>query len=1063
MKDLKQDIIPCLKRFMKDIGCSPKLIRTDFDSKLVGKAIQSLFINTDTRIETAPPDEQNQNGLCERNWRSILRMARSWLISALLPSEFWWYALKRATEVSNYMPLKLNGKLTTPHELVYQHKVDLRNIFPLFSVAYPKYKSKANTDAQSCKAILVGRSDHTHNLEFYHPPTKNIITTSTYQLDESMTAGPVFNLPFDGGLFINKYCEHNEKLRPPKFTPETTVYLQNINNSYIKAEIINIPTTQEGIYTIQYDDGSIHQIHEKHLQVNDPNQDPSANDMPLNTFPSWAVNKAKCTLFLNEMNQPSQGTLNINGNSWEFRPGHKHHNTPILLPHLDRNIRHLLQSCQLFRGHLPFRKVHQLRQSIQLSKIVANHVSAKALISKDSPNLLKHCTLTQNDKDIWNKAYEEEYVGLRDLPAWVTITEKEYLMNRQTYGTLLPTMAISTIKYDENGSPKRAKYRIVALGNLDPHEWSKADCFAPVMSLMEVRFLTAIAVRSQCVLQSGDFKQAFVQSILPSNETYVLKPPPGCPLTPKHTYWLLKRSLYGLKRAPRHWYEKAKDILNKIGLHSCPNAPCVFSGTILKNKPPLYLGLYVDDFIFFSEDKQVEREFQQRLSSMTNVDFMGQVSHFLGLKFQWKQSENRLRAHISQEAFADTIIEQAGLTHLSVTAHKTPYRSGYPVDSIKEDTNLTESQKMAIQAQYRSLVGSLLWISQGTRPDLATITNMLAKHQNNPTDKHIASAKYAIKYLKGTKSRGITFDSETNDKLTSYVHFPISSSKLTGISDANWGPQDQSKPKENRKQPELELFKTRSISGHVITLHGPVHWSSKRQRITARSSCEAEIYATDECVKDILHLRNIVKDLNMTKEILHDKTTIYNDNMACVLWSKNTTTKGLRYLQIRENAIRENQHIIEIQHIAGKINPADMFSKEDKDAEHFITLRDTIVTPEFQHDVQSTDSTPTARSASTTTGNSESTCNTKAMHTIEHNVCQSNPEPKTPSLMTSLHQAGMAIQTNRHIIAPPKGTQKCNEHAQHIKHTKRVQFDLSQNMVHFIDKRNNELTFQNIP
>jgi len=34
-------------------------------------------------------------------------------------------------------------------------------------------------------------------------------------------------------------------------------------------------------------------------------------------------------------------------------------------------------------------------------------------------------------------------------------------------------MAINTIKYDELENPKRAKYRIVALGNLDPHNWSK--------------------------------------------------------------------------------------------------------------------------------------------------------------------------------------------------------------------------------------------------------------------------------------------------------------------------------------------------------------------------------------------------------------------------------------------------------------------------------------------------------------------------------------------------------------------------------------------------------------
>jgi len=174
------------------------------------------------------------------------------------------------------------------------------------------------------------------------------------------------------------------------------------------------------------------------------------------------------------------------------------------------------------------------------------------------------------------------------------------------------------------------------------------------------------------------------------------------------------------------------------------------------------------------------------------------------------------------------------------------------------------------------------------------------------------------------------------------LHFPVTSTQIQGISDANWGPQDQSEPNTSKPLPELDLFKTRSISGHVITLFGPLNWTSKRQKITARSSCEAEIYATDECVKDLLHLRNIIEDLELESELLHKNTTIYNDNMACVLWSKNTTTKGLRHLQIRENAIRETKFIT-IEHICGKINPADLFTKEDKDAEHFQRLRDTIV------------------------------------------------------------------------------------------------------------------------
>jgi len=209
-----------------------------------------------------------------------------------------------------------------------------------------------------------------------------------------------------------------------------------------------------------------------------------------------------------------------------------------------------------------------------------------------------------------------------------------------------------------------------------------------------------------------------------------------------------------------------------MGLHSCPNAPCIFTGKIPDDQPPIYLGLYVDDFIFFSTSTEVEKEFKKRLKAATNVDFMGPVTHFLGLKFQWRQTKTMLKVHISQEAFADTLIQKAGLTRFSSTTTKTPYRSGYPVDKIPPDPTLTTQQKQAIEAQYRSLVGSLLWVSQGTRPDLSTITNMLAKHQNNPTDKHISSAKHAIKYLKSTKGRGITFTSDTETKLNLFSPLP---------------------------------------------------------------------------------------------------------------------------------------------------------------------------------------------------------------------------------------------------------------------------------------------------
>ena len=57
----------------------------------------------------------------------------------------------------------------------------------------------------------------------------------------------------------------------------------------------------------------------------------------------------------------------------------------------------------------------------------------------------------------------------------------------------------------------------------------------------------------------------------------------------------------------------------------------------------------------------------------------------------------------------------------------------------------------------RVLVGSLLWISGSTRPDLATVTSLPIQHASNPSPGHLWAEKYAIKYLKGTKDRGITF------------------------------------------------------------------------------------------------------------------------------------------------------------------------------------------------------------------------------------------------------------------------------------------------------------------
>jgi hypothetical protein len=67
--------------------------------------------------------------------------------------------------------------------------------------------------------------------------------------------------------------------------------------------------------------------------------------------------------------------------------------------------------------------------------------------------------------------------------------------------------------------------------------------------------------------------------------------------------------------------------------------------------------------------------------------------------------------------------------------------------------------------------------------------------------------------------------------------------------------------------------------------------------------------------------------------------------MACVNWSKCTTTKGLRHIQMKENRVRESilTNFVTIKHIDGKINLADLFTKEMRDISHFVELRDLFM------------------------------------------------------------------------------------------------------------------------
>jgi hypothetical protein len=257
------------------------------------------------------------------------------------------------------------------------------------------------------------------------------------------------------------------------------------------------------------------------------------------------------------MKRPQQGKLKYNtiSKEWSFAPGRKGTKDWIPLPNFALHVDSMINNKKLFNGWISITKAIAARCTRATPNLIANlivlcKVTAKNLRKMEATTLLKHHKLHPEDKLTWDAAYQAEYDGLCNIDTWEEISEEDYNASKHIFRNLLPTMAISTIKYDGNRNPDRAKYRIVALGNLDPNNWTKNDCYAPVLSQMELRLLTALAVRHKCIPKTGDVSQAFCQSYLPKGENYVMRPPPGCPLTKSKTYLCLKKTLYGLWQSP---------------------------------------------------------------------------------------------------------------------------------------------------------------------------------------------------------------------------------------------------------------------------------------------------------------------------------------------------------------------------------------------------------------------------------------------------------------------------------------------------------------------------------
>jgi len=283
--------------------------------------------------------------------------------------------------------------------------------------------------------------------------------------------------------------------------------------------------------------------------------------------------------------------------------------------------------------------------------------------------------------------------------------------------------------------------------------------------------------------------------------------------------------------------------------------------------------------------------------------------HFLGLVLEYQ--EGCLVVHQTQYVVAK--LQKRGLLQgtCRMSLPQVPEGKLAPEDKNTEDYALALG-KCQIE------VGALQWLAQKSRPDIAAITSIAASIQSKTPTEGLRVTAGIWKYLAATWNVAMRVEPASgcpvlvlpgNGKGSPSV--PKSRYHVDIYTDASLAPGGD-----------------RSRSGVVVAINGYiVHWVSKRQEISATSSCEAELNASVIGLKIGIGLRALLNELTDEGDA---QMRMFGDNEAALTTMLTQVTSwrskhyAMRASWLRD-AITEEQ--CELQHVSGKHLISDALTK----------------------------------------------------------------------------------------------------------------------------------------
>jgi hypothetical protein len=205
-----------------------------------------------------------------------------------------------------------------------------------------------------------------------------------------------------------------------------------------------------------------------------------------------------------------------------------------------------------------------------------------------------------------------------------------------------------------------------------------------------------------------------------------------------------------------------------------------------------------------------------------------------------------------------------------------------PVTDRNTLISSSANELQADQALYQSLIGTLMWVAKGTRPDISYAVGQLSQHCSQPTVRHWNAGLRVLRYLKGTLDYRLQYGPA--------VDTPTG---LQGYCDADYAGDSTDR---------------HSTTGYLYLLYGGlVSWSTQKQRCTALSTTESEYIALAECSKQGQWLRGLLRELQRSQYLPEGLAVpIYSDNQACIAVAKDPVAHSrTKHIDVRYHYIRE--------------------------------------------------------------------------------------------------------------------------------------------------------------